>query len=282
MENIRFYKEEEQGDLDFAKKLASLGDIYINDAFSCSHRNHASITGIAKFLPSAAGLLLESEIDNLEKILSTPKSPFVSIVGGAKISTKLDLLYHLITKSDLLVLGGGMANSFLKAKGYDVGNSLYEEDLIDKAIDLINKSEQNHCKLILPIDVVVSRSVNDPDFRIISPDDILADEMILDIGPKTIQLILQELLHAKTLVWNGPMGAFEFKPYDLGTINLAKHVAQLTKNKQLTSVAGGGDIVSALTMSELIDDFSYVSTAGGAFLEWLEGKGLCGIEALKK
>ncbi|KKB96401.1 Phosphoglycerate kinase [Candidatus Arcanobacter lacustris] len=281
LENLRFNPGEEANDGNFAKELASYGDIYINDAFSCSHRSHASIVGIAKLLPGAAGLLLQEELLNLEKILSAPSHPMAAIVGGSKISTKLNLLYHLIKKADLLVVGGAMANSFLKASGYDVGKSLYEADLIDVAKDIIAKAHENNCKLILPIDVVISSSINDSNSKIVNATDVDANSMILDLGPKTIAIVTSELQKIKTLVWNGPLGAFEYKPFDQGTINLAKEVSRLTISKQLISVAGGGDIVSALTAAGVVDDFSYISTAGGAFLEWLEGMNLPGIEVLQ-
>jgi phosphoglycerate kinase len=281
LENLRFNSGEEQDDQIFARNLANLGDIYINDAFSCSHRSHASITSLAKLLPSAAGLLLQDELFNLEKILSNPTHPFAAIVGGSKISTKLKLLYHLVKKSDLLVIGGAMANSFLKARGCEIGRSLYEEELIDVAKDIVAKAHENNCKLVLPIDAVTSLSINDPNYKIIDINDVDANSIILDLGPKTISTIVSELQKIKTLIWNGPVGAFEYKPFDMGTVNLAKEISRLTISKQIISVAGGGDIVSALTKAGIIDDFSYISTAGGAFLEWLEGQTLPGIEILK-
>ncbi|MDB2414955.1 phosphoglycerate kinase [Rickettsiales bacterium] len=282
LENLRFHAGETANNAAFSDDLASLGDIYVNDTFSCSHRKHSSIVGIAKRLPSAAGFLLQEEIENLEKVLNNPKKPMAAIVGGSKVSTKLDLLNAVIKKVECLIIGGAMANTFLAAQGHDIGKSLHEPDLMDTAKQIIAQAEKSKCKIILPHDVVVSKDLKEKALcRVISLDKINKDEMILDIGPVTISDIAEELSGFKTLIWNGPMGAFECRPFDVGTISLARAVAALTTSKSLTSVAGGGDVVAALGLAGLAESFTYVSTAGGAFLQWLEGNELPGISALR-
>ena len=284
LENLRFYKEEEEGDQEFAQELASFGDIFINDTFSCSHRNHSSITGITKYLPSAMGLLFASEIENIEKNLSSPKAPFAALVGGSKISTKLDLLYTLVQKSDYLIIGGGMANTFLKAQGVEIGKSLCEDSLIDKALEIMNIAKEHNCEIILPLDIVIASKLMDADdLEILDIEDkINPEKMILDLGPKTTAYISTKLELCKTIVWNGPLGAFEFKPFNIATESVARTVANLTRKGEIISVAGGGDVVAALNSGGLSDTFTYLSTAGGAFLEWLEGKDIPGLCALKK
>lgn len=283
LENTRFYKEEEKNDPEFAKKLASIADLYVNDAFSSAHRAHASTEGVTKFLPSAAGRLMEAELTALTKALEKPTRPTWAVVGGAKISTKLDLLGNLVAKVDKLVLGGGMAYTFLFAKGIDVGGSLCEKEMADQARAIAEKAEKAGCEIIIPTDFVVTKEFKaNAASRVAPADGIAADEMGLDIGPATVASIKAKLVEAKTLVWNGPMGAFELEPFDAGTNALAQAVAELTVAGKLLSVAGGGDTVSALAKAGVEDKFSYISTAGGAFLEWLEGKDLPGVAALKK
>ncbi len=281
LENVRFHPEEEKDDPAFAKQMASLGDIYINDAFSASHRAHASTHTLAKCLPAYAGRLMQAELDALQKALGAPVRPVVAIVGGAKISTKLDLLNNLVSKIDTLVLGGGMANTFLLAKGVAVGKSLCEKDLIETAKTIMATAEARNCRILLPADGIVAKEFKaNPPLRNADVSTLQADEMILDIGPKTISEISGVLRTAKTVLWNGPVGAFETPPFENGTVTLAKEVANLTRQKQLISVAGGGDTVAALSMAGVEDAMTYVSTAGGAFLEWLEGKELPGVKAL--
>ncbi|MCC6471337.1 MAG: phosphoglycerate kinase [Alphaproteobacteria bacterium] len=281
LENLRFHAEEEANDQGFAKELASLGDLYVNDAFSCAHRAHASTAAIAKLLPSAAGRLMQEELEALGKALEKPARPVMAVVGGAKISTKLDLLGNLVAKVDKLVIGGGMANTFLNAQGVNVGKSLCEKDLADTARKILDTAKRKNCQVILPVDAVVA-----PEFKEGSPsravdiNSVPADQMILDIGPKSIAALDAAIDGCKTLVWNGPLGAFEVKPFDAGTTAVARHVAQRSQEKQLLSVAGGGDTVAALRHAGVGEKFSYVSTAGGAFLEWLEGKELPGVKAL--
>jgi phosphoglycerate kinase len=281
LENTRFHKEEELNDLDFAQDLASLGDIFVNDAFSTSHRAHASTEGIAHFLPTYAGFLLKDELNALSSALTSPKRPLAAIVGGAKISTKLDLLSNLVEKTDMLVLGGGMANTFLSSQGFDLKSSLSELDMLTTAQQIIEKAAENDCEILMPVDAICSTGLEDTanvmhcDIHSI-PDNF----MVLDIGPQTVEMLTGKLQTCSTVVWNGPLGAFEFKPFDQGTNVIAQCVAQLTSNHSLLSVAGGGDTVSALSNANALNDFSYVSTAGGAFLEWLEGKTLPGIAAL--
>ncbi len=283
LENLRFHAEEEKNDAKFAEKLASLGDIYVNDTFSCSHRKHASIVGIAQHLPSVAGLLLQEEIESLEKVLHEPKRPMAAIVGGSKVSTKLGLLESLLKKVDYLVIGGAMANTFLKAKGFSIGKSLYEEDLVGEAKDIIKRAEKEGCEIVLPIDVVVAGELKErAECKILLADKVPTNCMILDLGPLSVTNIDQKLEKCKTVVWNGPLGAFEYRPFDVASISLARSIASLTVSGKITSVAGGGDVVAALGVSGLTESFSYISTAGGAFLEWLQGVGLPGVEVLMK
>lgn len=282
LENLRFNPGEEKNDMGFAKRLASLADVYVNDAFSAAHRAHASTEAIAKLLPSCAGRLMAEELSALEKALGTPERPVVAVVGGAKVSTKLDLLGNLVGKVDHLVIGGGMANTFLAAQGIDVGKSLCEHDLADTAREILKKAEAEGCEIILPRDIVVAREFKaGADSETVAPDACPADAMILDAGPKTVAYIAEVLEQAKTLVWNGPLGAFEISPFDAATNAAAKKAAELSKAGRLISVAGGGDTVSALNQAGAAEDFTYISTAGGAFLEWMEGKTLPGVAALE-
>jgi phosphoglycerate kinase len=281
LENLRFHKEEEENNLEFAKKLAENADYYVNDAFSCSHRSHASITGITNFLPSFAGLLLEHEVTSLEKSFEKPKKPFVAIVGGSKISTKIDILTALSKRADYIFIGGAMANTFFHALGKNVGSSLCEKDMVTKAKQIIKDAEKNNCEIILPSDVVVSKSIDDKfNTKNISLTEIKNDEMILDAGFETLVDWHKIIKNCKTLIWNGPIGAFEFEPFNNSSVALARLVSKLTLEEGLYSVAGGGDTVSLLSVAGVRNGFSYLSTAGGAFLEWLEGKNLPGIEAL--
>lgn len=281
LENVRFHKGEEKNDAAFIKELAKLGDIYVNDAFSAAHRAHASTEGLARELPTAAGLLMEEELSALQNALENPQKPVVAIVGGAKVSSKLSVLHNLVKKVDYLVLGGGMANTFHYAQGIDVGKSLCEKDMADEARAITAEAEKAGCRIILPVDRVVVREfgANVP-HDVVAMGDIAADQEGVDVGPATIAAIEKILDTAKTVLWNGPMGVFEVKPFDNGTNKLAQAVAKRTQNGTLLSVAGGGDTVSALENAGVADQFSYVSTAGGAFLEWLEGKTLPGVAAL--
>ncbi|MGD9638786.1 MAG: phosphoglycerate kinase [Alphaproteobacteria bacterium] len=281
LENLRFYAEEEKNDADFAKKLAKLADIYVNDAFSSAHRAHASTEGMAKLLPNAAGLLMQEELEALDAALGTPKRPVAALVGGAKVSTKLDLLGNLVSKVDVLVIGGGMANTFLYAKGVNVGASLCEKEMADTAKEIIKKAEVAKCEIVLPTDVVVaSEFADNAPNKVVGVNDVPSDMMILDVGPESAKVLAEKLSSCKTLVWNGPLGAFEKKPFDAATNLVAKAAAKLTKEGKLLTVAGGGDTVSALNCAGVKSDFSYISTAGGAFLEWMEGKELPGVVAL--
>lgn len=281
LENLRFHKGEKENDAKFIRELASLGDIFVNDTFSCSHRAHASIVGLTKKLPSAAGLLLQSEIESLESVFKDSEHPMAAIVGGSKVSTKLDLLNSLINKVDLLVIGGAMANTFLKAKGYKIGKSLYEKDLVQETKNIIAKAKENNCEIYLPQDAIVAKELKDtPDCKVVSIDEVPSDEMILDLGPRTIANLSDKLAECKMVVWNGPLGAFEYRPFDVSSITLAQNLAYLTSKGIIKSVAGGGDVVAALGLSGLTESFTYISTGGGAFLEWLEGKGLPGINVL--
>ena len=281
LENLRFNPGEEANDPAFAKRLASLCDIYVNDAFSASHRAHASTTAIAKLRPSCAGRLMQEELGALEAALGNPKRPVVAVVGGAKVSTKLDLLGNLVGKVDHLVIGGGMANTFLAAQGINVGKSLCEHDLADTAREILAKAQAAGCEIILPRDIVVARAFKaGADSETLAPDACPADAMILDAGPATVAYIEEVLGRARTLVWNGPLGAFEIAPFDAATNAAAQAAAALTKAGKLISVAGGGDTVAALNHAGVAADFSYISTAGGAFLEWMEGKDLPGVAAL--
>lgn len=282
LENTRFYKEEEKNDAGFVTSLAKLGDVYVNDAFSAAHRAHASTEGLAHKLPAYAGRTMEAELRALDAALGNPKKPVAAIVGGAKVSTKLDLLGNLVRKVDILIIGGGMANTFLAARGVNVGKSLCEHDLVGTARDIEAKAKAAGCEIILPVDGLMAK-----EFKAHAPhriDDVAhvhADEMILDVGPKTVAHVEAKLATARTLVWNGPFGAFEIAPFDTGTVAVAHKAAGLTNAGALVSIAGGGDTVAALNHAGSADDFTYISTAGGAFLEWMEGKPLPGVEALK-
>lgn len=283
LENTRFHAEEEKNDVAFSKALAVVGDIYVNDAFSSAHRAHASTEGVARVLPPAAGRLMQAELEALTKALDNPARPLAAIVGGAKISTKLDLLKNLISKVDLLVLGGGMANTFMAAKGVSVGKSLCEPDMFDTARTIMADAEKRGCKILLPADVVVAAEFKaDVATKTVDVNAIPADHMALDLGPKAITEIKEALSACKTIVWNGPLGAFETKPFDRATVEIANCVADLTKSGKVLSVAGGGDTVAALAVAGKTQEVSYLSMAGGAFLEWLEGKELPGVAALFK
>jgi phosphoglycerate kinase len=281
LENLRFYAEETDNDADFAKALAENADYYVNDAFSCCHRAHASTVGIANILPSAAGLALEKELIALEGAIGKPVHPVAALVGGAKVSTKLDVLTNLVTKVDHLIIGGGMANTFLAAQGVDVGASLCEHDLTDTANGILENAANSGCKIHLPDDVVVAKEfAANADNRTTSSDEVASDEMILDVGPSSAASVANALENCKTLIWNGPMGAFEIDPFDAATVTVAKAAGALTENGTLISVAGGGDTVAALNHAGIADQFSHISTAGGAFLEWMEGKELPGVKVL--
>ena len=281
LENLRFHKEEEKNDKGFVDTLSALGDVYVNDAFSAAHRAHASTEGIAHRLPALAGRLMQAELEALHKALGSPKRPVCAVVGGAKVSTKLDLLGNLVSKVDKLIIGGGMANTFLHAQGVPVGKSLAEKDLASTALKILDKAKAAKCRVLLPVDAVVA-----PEFKADAPSKVVDasacpdDQMILDVGPKSIALYQKEVGECATVVWNGPLGAFEIKPFDAGTMALARTVAELTSAGKLLSVAGGGDTVAALAAAGVEEKFSYVSTAGGAFLEWMEGKTLPGVAAL--
>ena len=282
LENLRFSKLEENNDPNFSFKLASLGDIYCNDAFSVSHRAHASTQGITNYLPSFGGFLVQSELKALSIALDQPSKPVAALVGGSKISTKIDILNNLSDKIDYLIIGGAMANTFLKAQGFEVGISLIETEMIKNAETIINGLKSKKCELVLPLDIVCAQALNfTADRHTFSVNGCPKDKMILDVGPLTCKKIMSLIDKTKTFIWNGPMGAFEVQPFDKGTNTIAKHVANRTIEKKLISIAGGGDTVSALKVSGSVPKFSYVSTAGGAFLEWLEGKSLPGIESLK-
>ena len=281
LENTRFTPMEEANDPAMAKFLASLGDVYCNDAFSAAHRAHASTEGVAHLLPSCAGRLMAEELGALDQALGNPQRPVVAVVGGAKVSTKLDLLGNLVSKVDHLVIGGGMANTFLAAQGINVGKSLCEHDLADTARDILKKAEAAGCEVILPRDIVVAREFKaNAANETLAPDACPADAMILDAGPATVAYIAEVLEKAKTLVWNGPLGAFEITPFDKATNAAAAKAAELSSAGKLISVAGGGDTVAALNQAGAAKDFTYISTAGGAFLEWMEGKTLPGVAAL--
>ncbi len=283
LENTRFWKGEEANDPELAKAIAAHGDFYVNDAFSAAHRAHATTEGLAKVLPSYAGRSMQAELEALEKALGNPERPVAAVVGGAKVSSKLDVLMHLVTQVDHLIIGGGMANTFLSASDVDVGKSLCEHDLKDTALEILAAAEKASCTVHLPYDVVVSKefAANPPSLRICGVHEVAADEMILDIGPQATEALADVLKTCKTLVWNGPLGAFETPPFDTATVALAKVAAALTAEGSLVSVAGGGDTVAALNMAGVADDFTYISTAGGAFLEWMEGKELPGVAALQ-
>ena len=281
LENTRFHKGEEKNDPEFAKALSANGDLYVNDAFSAAHRAHASTEGLAHLLPAYAGRTMQAELEALEKGLGNPARPVVAIVGGAKVSTKIDLLMNLVKRVDALVIGGGMANTFLAARGTDVGKSLAEHDLAATAKQIMIEAATAGCAIILPSDGVVAREFKAGAAKeTVAIDAVPADAMILDVGPKTVEAVKAWIDRAATLVWNGPLGAFEIEPFDEATVAAAREAAQQTKTGRLVSVAGGGDTVAALNHAGVADDFTYVSTAGGAFLEWMEGKELPGVEAL--
>ena len=282
LENVRFNPGEESNDPAFIDALASLGDVFCNDAFSAAHRAHASTTGVATRLPSCAGRLMQAELQALEKALSKPEHPVVAVIGGAKVSTKLDLLGNLISKMDQIIIGGGMANTFLAADGYDVGKSLCEHDLADTAREIVARAKAGGCELILPVDVVTATEFKaGAASQTVGIDEVSGDAMILDAGPKSVARIKDVFDKAKTLVWNGPLGAFEIPPFNAATDAAAMCAADLSAAGELLSVAGGGDTVAALNKSGAAEEFTYISTAGGAFLEWLEGKTLPGVAALE-
>jgi len=282
LENTRFHKGEEKNDPAFVAALAKSGDLWVNDAFSAAHRAHASTEGLGHVLPAYAGRSMEAELDALTKALDAPERPLAAIVGGAKISTKLDLLGNLVTKVNALIIGGAMANTFLLALGKDVGKSLVEREIAGTARDVLDKAKAGGCEIVLPVDAVVAQKfeANAPS-RVVSVDAVGPGDMILDVGPRSIEHVVSVLARARTLVWNGPFGAFEMEPFDNGTIETAEAAAELTQAGKLVSVAGGGDTVAALNAAGVADRFTYVSTAGGAFLEWMEGKALPGVEILR-
>jgi phosphoglycerate kinase len=281
LENTRFHKGEEKNTPEFTEALAANGDIFVNDAFSAAHRAHASTEGLAHHLPAFAGRTMQAELEALEKGLGKPTHPVVAIVGGAKVSSKIDLLQNLVKKVDALVIGGGMANTFLAAQGIDVGKSLCEHDLADTARTIMSEAEKAGCAIVLPVDGVVAREFKaNAENETVAVSAIPADAMMLDVGPQSVALINDWIAKAATLVWNGPLGAFEIPPFDKATVSAAKHAAAATRDGTLVSVAGGGDTVSALNHAGVADDFTYVSTAGGAFLEWMEGKPLPGVDIL--
>ena len=282
LENTRFHPGEEANDAAFAQNLAGLGDVYVNDAFSAAHRAHASTEGVAHLLPSVAGRAMQAELEALETALHAPKRPLVAVVGGAKVSTKLELLGNLTGIADTLIIGGGMANTFLAAQGIDVGKSLCEHDMLETAREVLKGASANGCTILLPSDAVVAREfAAGAEKRTCPVEDITKDEMMLDVGPQSITAAKAAFDTAATVVWNGPFGAFEIAPFDAGTVAAARHAASLSRAGKLITVAGGGDTVAALNHAGVVDDFTYVSTAGGAFLEWLEGKQLPGVEVLQ-
>ncbi len=282
LENTRFHKEEEKNDPAFVAALAKLGDIYVNDAFSAAHRAHASTEGLGHRLPTFAGRTMQAELEALSNALDHPQHPVAAIVGGAKVSTKLDLLGNLLAKVDSLIIGGAMANTFLLALGKPVGKSLVERDLVPTAREIMDKATTQRREIVLPIDVVVAQKFEaHAPSKVVDADQVGDNDMILDIGPRSIEHVISVLARSKTLVWNGPFGAFEMEPFDNGTIEVAEAAAELTQAGKVISVAGGGDTVAALNLAGAADRLSYVSTAGGAFLEWLEGKTLPGVEVLR-
>ena len=284
LENTRFHSGEEKNDPELARAMAALGDYYVNDAFSAAHRAHASTEGITHYLPSFAGRAMEAELKALERALGNPERPVAAVVGGAKVSTKLAVLGHLVSKVDHLIIGGGMANTFLAARGVNVGKSLCEHDLTGEAESIFERAEQAGCTVHLPYDVVVAKEFapNPASLRTCNVHEVAADEMILDVGPAAVEALADVLKTCRTLVWNGPLGAFETPPFDAATVALAQTAAALTKEGSLVSVAGGGDTVSALNHAGVADDFTFVSTAGGVFLEWMEGRTLPGVAALEQ
>jgi phosphoglycerate kinase len=282
LENTRFHAGDEKNDPAFARELAALGELYVNDGFSVAHRAHASVEGLGHLLPAYAGRSMQAELDALEKALEQPERPVAAIVGGAKVSTKLELLGNLIAKVDVLIIGGGMANTFLLAQGLNVGKSLAERDLVATAHNILAKAKSAGREIVLPVDAVVARKfdANAPSC-VVAIDSVGAEDMILDIGPRSIGQVVSVLSRTKTLVWNGPFGAFELKPFDTGTVKVAQAAAELTASGKLVTVAGGGDTVAALNAAGVTERLTYVSTAGGAFLEWLEGKTLPGVDILR-
>jgi phosphoglycerate kinase len=283
LENVRFHPGEEANDRQFADALAANGDLYVNDAFSAAHRAHASTEALAHRLPAYAGEQMRLELDALDRALGNPERPVLGIVGGSKVSTKLDLLRHLVTKLDKLAIGGGMANTFLYAQGHDVGASYCEKDLADTARDVIRLAGQNNCKLFLPLDIVVAEKMAPgAPARVRDIGHVDEDERILDAGPETVERLCRAMANSKTLIWNGPLGVFEIPPFDKGTMEAARYAAKLAREGKLVAVAGGGDTVAALNAAGVVDDFTFVSTAGGAFLEWMEGKTLPGVAALSR
>ncbi|MBL8549366.1 MAG: phosphoglycerate kinase [Hyphomonadaceae bacterium] len=281
LENTRFHAGEEKNDPELAKQMAALGDLYVNDAFSAAHRAHASTEGIARLLPAYAGRSMQAELEHLDKALGTPVRPVLAVVGGAKVSTKIDLLQNLVGKVDMLAVGGGMANTFLFAKGLEVGKSLCERDLADTARAIMAAAEKSGCKILLPGDVVVAQKfeANAPHQHVRAAH-VAGEDLILDAGPESVHALNAAMESAKTLIWNGPLGAFETPPFERATLDAARHAASLAQAGKLTAVAGGGDTVAALNMAGVTEKFSFVSTAGGAFLEWMEGKELPGVAAL--
>lgn len=282
LENVRFHAGEEKNDPDFAAQLAALGDIYVNDAFSAAHRAHASTEGVAKLVPAYAGESMRRELDALNAALGAPVRPTIGIVGGSKVSTKLDLLKNLVGKLDALAIGGGMANTFLYAQGHEVGGSLCEKDLKDTALEILKEAEAKGCRILLPLDVVVAQ-----EFKAHAPNRIVdlgaelsGDDKIFDAGPRTVAQLKDVIDNSKTLIWNGPLGVFELPPFDAATVEAAKFAAEKTQSGNLVAVAGGGDTVAALNHAGVVQDMTFVSTAGGAFLEWMEGKDLPGVSAL--
>ena len=281
LENTRFHPGEETNDPALVAAMAEIGEIYVNDAFSAAHRAHASTEGLAHVLPAFAGRAMEAELKALERALGQPERPVAAVVGGAKVSSKIDVLRHLVSRVDHLIIGGGMANTFLAARGVDVGKSLCEHDLVDTANAIFDAADAANCTIHLPYDVVTSREFRaNPPVRTVNVHEVAADEMILDIGPAAVEALSDVLKNCRTLVWNGPLGAFETPPFDTATVALARTAAALTREGSLISVAGGGDTVAALNHAGVADDFTFVSTAGGAFLEWMEGKTLPGVAAL--
>ena len=282
LENTRFWPGEEKNDPELAKAIAANGDFYVNDAFSAAHRAHATTEGLAHLLPAYAGRSMQAELEALERALGNPERPVAAVVGGAKVSSKLDVLTHLVGQVDHLIIGGGMANTFLAAKGVDVGKSLCEHELAGTVTEILAAADKAGCTVHLPYDVVVAKefAANPPSLRTCNVHEVAADEMILDVGPAAVEALADVLKTCRTLVWNGPLGAFEIPPFDMATVALAKTAAALSREGSLISVAGGGDTVSALNHAGVAGDFSYVSTAGGAFLEWMEGRVLPGVAAL--
>ncbi len=282
LENVRFHAGEEANDPAFAAQLAALGDLYVNDAFSAAHRAHASTEGVAHLLPAYAGLAMQRELEALDAALGNPRRPVIGVVGGSKVSTKLDLLKNLVGKLDKLAIGGGMANTFLFAQGHDVGASLCEKDMADTARDIIAEAKARGCEILLPVDLVCATDIKDGAHAVVrGVDGVTGEDRIFDAGPKSVARLTTAFESASTVIWNGPLGVFEVPPFDAATVAVARHAAKLAKAGRIVAVAGGGDTVAALNVAGVAEDFTFVSTAGGAFLEWMEGKALPGVEALK-